>query len=107
MLSWICRQADPGVCRSCSSILSERRRKSDEIDVHVIQLVEIRVGRQLGIKHQLLRQPTGSLLPKFDESQDFIILLFLAQITVRVAKHPSLGILRYEGQHALLLAATL
>ena len=81
--------------------------QSDEIDVHVIQLVEIRVGRQLGIKHQLLRQPTGSLLPKFDESQDFIILLFLAQITVRVAKHPSLGILRYEGQHALLLAATL
>ena len=39
---------------------------------------------------------------------DFIILLFLAQITVRVAKHPSLGILRYEDrQHALLLAATL
>ena len=76
--------------------------QSDEIDVHVIQLVEIRVGRQLGIKHQLLRQPTGSLLPKFDESQDFIILLFLAQITVRVAKHPSLGILRYEGVKPIL-----
>ena len=72
--------------------------------VHGIQLVEIRVGRQLGIKHQLLRQPTGSLLPKFDESQDFIILLFLAQI-VRVAKHPS-RILRYEASTPFCLAAS-
>ena len=69
--------------------------QSDEIDVHVIQLVEI-------------RESTAAAADRFSPSfLDFIILLFLAQITVRVAKHPSLGILRYEGQHALLLAATL
>ena len=35
------------------------------------------------------------------------MLLFLAQMTVGVAKHPRLGILRNERQHALLLAAPL
>ena len=67
-----------------------------------VELVEFGVGRQLGIENQFFRVPPGTFLPEPDEVEDLIILLILTQFSVGVAKDARLGVLRQEGQNALL-----
>ena len=67
-----------------------------------VELVEVGVGRQLGIENQFFRVSPRPFLPEPDEAEDLIILLILTQFTIGVAKDASLCILRQEGQNALL-----
>ena len=49
----------------------------------------------------------GTLFPELGETQDFIVLVVLADLAVGVAEHPGLGVLGQEGQQAFLAAAAL
>ena len=74
----------------------------DELNTQPVELVELGVGRQLGIENQFFRVPPGTLLPEPNEAEDLIILLILTQFAVGVAKDARLGVLRQERQNALL-----
>ena len=58
----------------------------DELNPQPVELVEIGVGRQLGIENQFFRVSPRPFLPEPDEAEDLIILLILTQFTVGVAK---------------------
>ena len=79
----------------------------DELNPHPVQLVEVGIGRQLGVEDQLLGETAGALLPEVDEAEDLVVLLVLPQLAVGVAEDARLGVLGQEGQHSLLAAAPL
>jgi hypothetical protein len=72
------------------------------VDPHPVQLVEVGVGRQLGVEDEFSGQPAGPLLPELDEAEDLVILLVLAQLPVGVAEDAGVGVLGQERQHPLL-----
>ena len=74
----------------------------DELNPQPVELVELGVGRQLGIEDQFFRISPRPFLPEPDEAEDLIVLLILAQFTIGVAEDAGLGVLRQEGQDALL-----
>jgi hypothetical protein len=74
----------------------------DEANPHPIEPIQMAIGRQLGVKDQLLGELPGSLLPELDEPKDFLILLILSQLSIGIAKHPFFSILGQEGQNPLL-----
>jgi len=103
---------DPAPCgeRNLMDCMEHLRRASsqrDEVDVHLIQLVEIGVCGQLGVEDQLLRQVARSLLPEFHEPQDLVALLVLSDLSMGVAEDSDVGVLRDEGEHALLTTTPL
>src|SRR5580693_1190979 len=79
----------------------------DELDPHLVQLVEIGVGRQLGVEDEFFGKVAGPLLPVGDEAKDLIVLLALAQIGVGVAENPGISVLGQESQDSFLLPAPL
>ena len=85
----------------------DRRRKRDELDSHPVQLVQVGIGRQLGVEDEFLGQMAGPLLPELDEAEDLIVLLVLAQLPVGIAEDAGIGVLGQERQHSLLPAAPL
>ena len=79
----------------------------DKSNPHLIELIQMAIGGQLGVKDQFLGKFPGSLLPELDESKDLLILLVLSQLSIGIAEHPFLGILGQEGQNPFLPAAPL
>ena len=73
----------------------------------LVELGQVAVGGQLGIKNQLLGQLAGTLLPKFHETQHLVVLVFFANLCVAVTEHVRVGVLRHKGQQTLLAAAAL
>jgi len=63
------------------------------------------VGGEARIEHQVSGMGPVVFLPESDEAENLLGLLALAQIGVRVAERPPLGVLREEREHARLLAA--
>ena len=47
------------------------------------------------------------LFPKFNEPENFVVLVFLADVGVGLAEQPGLGVAGEEGENALLPAAPL
>ena len=76
--------------------------QGDEFNSQPIELIELGVGRQLGIEDQFFGISPRPFLPKLDEAEDLIVLLALAQFTVGVTEDAGLGVLDQEGQDALL-----
>ena len=70
-------------------------------------MLEVGVGRQLGVEDQFLGEMAGALLPELDEAEDLVILLVLAQFPVGVAEDARLRVLGQECQHPLLASASL
>ena len=100
----------PGRRRCPGDRVEELRDPSpqrDELDPHPVQLVEVGVGRQLGVEDQFLGQPAGPLLPELDEAEDLVVLLVLAQLAVGIAEDAGVGVLGQERQHPLLPPAPL
>ena len=79
----------------------------DELYALPIQLVQFRIGRELGIENQFLRQLARALFPKLDEPEDLIVLLVFPQIAVGVTEESLLAVLGQKGQNPLLAAAAL
>ena len=72
----------PGRRRGLADLVQELLRpppQGDELDPQPVQLVELGIGRQLRVEDQLLGQAAGPLLPEFDEAEDLVVLLVLAQ----------------------------
>ena len=101
------RQADGGVWSISRRSFGERRRSVMNWNPQPVQLVELGVGRQLGVEDQFLGVPPGPLLPEPDEAEDLVVLLVLAQLAVGIAEDAGLGVLGQEGQHPLLPPAPL
>ena len=100
----------PGRRRGPGDLVEELRGPSpqrDELDPHPVQLVEVGVGRQLGVEDQFLGQAAGPLLPEVDEAEDLVVLLVLAQLAVGIAEDAGVGVLGQERQHPLLPPAPL
>ena len=81
--------------------------QSDEVDPQAVELIELGVGRQLGIEDQLFGIPPRPFLPESGEVKDLVILVILAQFPVGIAEDASRGILHQESQDALLPPAPL
>ena len=81
--------------------------QGDELDPQPVELIELGVGRQLGVEDQFLGILPGPFLPEPDEAEDLVVLLVLAQFAVGVAEDAGVGVLRQEGQDALLPSAPL
>src|SRR5271157_1804452 len=81
--------------------------QGDELNPQPIEFIEIGIGRQLGVKDQFIGISPGPFLPEPDEAEDLIVLLVLAQFAVGVTEDAGLGVLRQEGQDALLSPAPL
>ena len=81
--------------------------QGDELDAQAIELVELGVGRQLGVEDQFFGILPRPLLPEPGEAEDLVILVALAQFPVGIAEDAGRGILHQEGQDALLPSAPL
>jgi hypothetical protein len=77
------------------------------VDPQAIELVELGVGRQLGIEDQLLRISPRPVLPEPSETEDLVVLFALAERAVGVAEDTGRGILYEESQDAFLPSAPL
>src|SRR5215470_9770820 len=77
----------------------------DENDALRVEPVEALEGGELGIKHEMLRRLAVLAGPEFDEAEDLLGLLTLADVGVGVAEHLAVGILRQEGENAGLATA--
>ena len=75
------------------------------MDVPLVQPIQVGVGGQLRVEHQLGRMLPGLLVPELDEPQDLVGLLGLGYAGVGVAEDAVAGIAGQEGQDALLAAA--
>ena len=100
-------QLDPaprGAGRLVDLPLEPRRAtaQGDKLNSQPIELIEIGIGRQLGIEDQFFGIPPCPFLPELDEAEDLIVLLALAQFAVGVTEDAGLGVLDQEGQDALL-----
>ena len=69
-----------------------------------IQPVEPFVSREFGIEYEVLRHFAMLTLPELDETEDFLGLLTLANVGVRVAEHLTVGVLGEEREDAGLTA---
>jgi hypothetical protein len=60
------------------------------------------IGRQPGVKDQFFGKLPRSFPPELDESQNLLILIVLAQLSIGIAENPLLGILGQKGQNPFL-----
>ena len=100
----------PGRWRQVLDLGEEAGRapaQGDEGDAGGIEPVEPLVGGELGIEDEVLRQLAVPAPPEFDEAEDFLGLLALADIGIGVAEHLGIGILGQEGEDAGLPATSL
>src|SRR4030042_4424315 len=74
---------------------------------HLIELIQMTIGRQLGVKDQFLRKFPRAFPPELDESKDLLILLVLSQLSIGIAENPLLGILGQESKNSFLPATPL
>ena len=75
------RDLPPGAARPGQQFMHQLRAATpqrDELDVLPIQLVQLGIGRELGIEDQFLRQLAGAFLPKPDELENLVVLLGLS-----------------------------
>jgi hypothetical protein len=59
--------------------------QGDEVNATLVAFTEVGIGRQARIKDQLFGEMARALFLVGHEAQDFIVVLFLAQIRVDVA----------------------
>lgn len=78
-----------------------------ESNPHLVEAIEVGIGRELGIEDQLGRQLPRALFPELDEAQNLIVLIGLSNLSIGVAEDPAGGILGEEGQHTFLSSASL
>jgi hypothetical protein len=71
----------------------------------LVQPVQVGVGGQLGVEHQLNGKGARLLVPEIDEAEDFVCLLGLGDASVGIAENALGGITGQEGQNAFLAAA--
>jgi hypothetical protein len=62
----------------------------NEFNALAVERIEVGVDRQLRVKDQFLRQLSGSLLPKLNKAQDFVILLRFANVGLIFVSHGGL-----------------
>src|SRR5205809_2339434 len=73
-----------------------------EFDSLLLEVSQVSIGGQLGVKDQFGGHASGALLPELDKAQDFVGLLTLGQAGIGVAQNPLGGISGQEDQNALL-----
>ena len=81
----------PGRCRRSLELLEQFRAtlaKGDERDAHLVELIEVGIGRELGVEDELLGELAGAGAPELDEAKDLVALVSLCDLGVRVAEHP-------------------
>ena len=79
--------------------------QSDEPNVLLVELIQVGMSGEARIEDEFFRDSAGTFFPVGDETENFIVVLVLAQIAVDVAEHPALCVLSEEGEHPFLLAA--
>ena len=65
------------------------------------------MGGQFGVKDKFFGKLARALLPKLDELENLVVLLFFPQVGVGIAEEPFLAVLGQERQNSLLAAASL
>src|ERR1044072_797981 len=72
----------------------------DKPDAALVQLRQLRIGYDLGIKVQPLGIDAGELLPKLDTLERLASLITPSEIRIGIANNLALVLLREEAQHA-------
>src|SRR3989442_6571904 len=76
--------------------------QSDEGDLPVVvELREVRVGRQLGVEHQMSGAFAVALLPALYATKDLVSLLTVADVGVGVAEEIAFGVPCKESENRL------
>ena len=71
----------------------------DKPDAALVQLRQLRIGYDLGIKVQPLGIDSGEILPKLDKLERLASLITPGEIRVGLADDLAIGLLRAEAQH--------
>ena len=81
--------------------------QGQEVDPHPVQFGEVGMGGQAAIEDEFAWEAAVPVLPEFDEAEDFVVLVGLADGSVGVAEHPGIGVPGQKGENALLAPASL
>ena len=79
--------------------------EGNEVNTSLVELVEVGIRGELRVKNEFVWYLTGTLLPIGDELEHLVIVLGFLQLSIGVAQHPGVSIVRQKGQHALVAAA--
>ena len=77
----------------------------DETNAHPIELIEVLVGGELGVKDELARERSGAFFPEIDEAKDFVVLSAFSNFSIGVAEDARISILSQKSKDSLLSSA--
>src|SRR6266571_4904336 len=79
--------------------------EGNEVNASLVQLVEVGIRGEFGVKNQFVWHMAGALLPIGDKLENLVILLLFTQLPIGIAKDTGVSIVSQKGQHPLLAAA--